>query len=282
MKRKFCPGGENRVDQQTVNEASEYKKALIELLYQLADDDFILAYRGSEWLGLAPHIEEDIAFASINQDTMGHAVMYYRLLESLGEGSADDLAHARKATERKNAVLLEMANGTGTYLDEPRYDWAFAVVRHYFYDIYKKVKLESLKQSTYEPLVQAANKMKMEQYYHILHWKVWFRQLCLSGEEGKTRMLDAIQKVWDQFDGVLTYGPYSDLMSKHGLIEDETLFRQRWQSEMKSIFESVLLPFPGKPKMIKGNGRAGQHTVDLDQALSTLSEVYNLDPQASW
>lgn len=81
----------------------QYKMALIELLYQLADDDFILAFRGSEWLGLAPHIEEDIAYASINQATMGHAVMYYELLESLGEGSADELAHERKASERKNA-----------------------------------------------------------------------------------------------------------------------------------------------------------------------------------
>ncbi|WP_420812925.1 Phenylacetic acid catabolic protein, partial [Peribacillus acanthi] len=60
------------------------KLPLIELLYQLADDDFILAYRGSEWLGLAPHIEEDVAYSSINQDTMGHAVMFYRLLEELG------------------------------------------------------------------------------------------------------------------------------------------------------------------------------------------------------
>lgn len=65
---------------------ADYKEALLSLLYQLADDDFILAYRGSEWLGLAPHIEEDVAFSSINQDTMGHATMFYHLLEELGKG----------------------------------------------------------------------------------------------------------------------------------------------------------------------------------------------------
>ena len=81
----------------------EYKKVLIELLFQLADDDFLFAYRGSEWLGLAPHIEEDVASSSISQDSMGHAAMFYRLLEELGEGNADVLAHARPAQERKNA-----------------------------------------------------------------------------------------------------------------------------------------------------------------------------------
>ncbi len=105
------------------------QEALVELLFQLADDDFLFAYRGSEWLGLAPHIEEDIAFSSISQDTMGHAAMYYQLLEDLGCGSADELAHARPASARRNAVLLERANGPGHYLREPRYDWAFTVVR---------------------------------------------------------------------------------------------------------------------------------------------------------
>lgn len=255
---------------------------LIELLYQLADDDFILAYRGSEWLGLAPHIEEDIAYASINQDTMGHAAMYYEMLEVLGEGSADQLAHGRKAESRKNAILLEMANGKGTYLDQPKYDWAFTVVRHYFYDIYKKLKLESLKQSSYEPLAHAATKMKMEQYYHIMHWKVWFNQLCLSGGEGKTRMGAAIQKVWDEFAGVISYGPNGQLMSKYGLLEEEGQFKLRWENEMKKVFEEISMSYPGDPHMKMGNGREGCHTEELAQALSTLSEVYDLDPQASW
>ena len=35
----------------TVNSSPEYKKAIMNLLFQLADDDFLYAYRGSEWLG---------------------------------------------------------------------------------------------------------------------------------------------------------------------------------------------------------------------------------------
>ncbi|MBS4210755.1 phenylacetate-CoA oxygenase subunit PaaC [Bacillus sp. FJAT-50079] len=260
----------------------EYRLALVELLYQLADDDFIIAYRGSEWLGLAPHIEEDVAFSSINQNTMGHAAMYYQLLEELGEGAADQLAHARKASERRNAVLLELVNGTGTYLDEPKFDWAFAVVRHYFYDVYKKMKLEALKHSTYEPLAHAAINIHMEQYYHVMHWRVWFEQLCKGKGEAPARMSKAIERVWAEFLGVLTFGPLGAAMWKYGIIEKQDQLQKRWEHEMKSIFQSVEMPYLGISGMKSGNGRNREHTADLDLALATLSEVYQLDQQAIW
>ncbi|MBS4177575.1 1,2-phenylacetyl-CoA epoxidase subunit PaaC [Lederbergia citrea] len=260
----------------------EYRNALVELLFQLADDEFLIAFRGSEWLGLAPHIEEDVAFSSINQNTMGHAAMYYRLLEELGEGDADELAHARKAFQRKNAVLLELVNGTGTYLEEPRFDWAFAVVRHYFYDVYKKLKLEALKQSSYEPLVHVAININMEQYYHVMHWRTWFEQLCEGKGSARARMEAAIEKVWDEFSGVLDYGPKGGAMSGHGIIIDEASFQKRWETEMRRIFDAVNMSYPGQCRMKSGNGRIGEHTKDLEQAISTLGEVYHLDPQAVW
>ncbi|GAA0344602.1 phenylacetate-CoA oxygenase subunit PaaC [Bacillus carboniphilus] len=267
---------------QQAKENNSYYKALTELLYQLADDDFILSFRGSEWLGLAPHIEEDVAFSSISQDTMGHAAMYYQLLEDLGEGDADHLAHGRKASERKNAILLEEKNGTGTYLEEPRYDWAFTVVRNFFYDTYKKVRLDSLKNSSYQPLKHAAIKINMEQYYHIMHWSTWFKQLTMAGGEARKRMQEAIDRAWAEFQGVLTLGPLVDEMAKHELIASEEQLTVTWTSYMKGIFEEVGLDFPGPCEMKKGNGREGVHTPDLDQALETLSAVYVTDTKAVW
>ncbi|MBH9967592.1 1,2-phenylacetyl-CoA epoxidase subunit PaaC [[Bacillus] enclensis] len=260
----------------------EYKEALLSLLYQLADDDFILAYRGSEWLGLAPHIEEDVAFSSINQDTMGHATMYYQLLEELGEGSQDSLAHARPSGERRNAVLLEEVNGTGDYLTEPRYDWAFTVVRNYFYSVAKKVRIDSLKNSSYEPLADLAIKINTELYYHLLHWKTWFLQLVNAGGEAGARMKEAMERVLDEFQGVLTLGPQGKEMSVMGLIEGEENLKKRWELALQPVFQSANLAFPPKTGMKKGDGRQGEHTSELDQALSILSEVYNSDPAAIW
>jgi ring-1,2-phenylacetyl-CoA epoxidase subunit PaaC len=259
----------------------EYKTALVELLYGLADDDFITAYRGSEWLGLAPHIEEDVAFSSINQDTMGHAAMFYRLLEDLGEGEMNSLAHARGAENRRNAIILEEVNGSGTYLVEPNYDWAFAVVRNYFYAQAKKIKIDSLKNSSYQPLADAAVKVNMELYYHLLHWKTWFSQLMNSNEEARKRMMKAVEKTAADFAGVLSLGDQGEEMAKAGLIEGEGMLVMRWKNAVKPIFESCNLSLP-QLEMKRGNGRNKVHTPDLEQAIGTLSEVYNSDPAAAW
>jgi ring-1,2-phenylacetyl-CoA epoxidase subunit PaaC len=257
--------------------------AIKELLLQLADDDFIHSYRGAEWLGLAPHIEEDVASASISQDTMGHAAIYYKLLDELGEGDADKLAHDRPAKERRNAIILELVNGPGYYMKDPEYDWAFAVVRNYFYTQAKAIKVRSLLSCSYEPLAEVAQKVQMELYYHLMHWKTWFVQLLGSGHlEAVSRMKAAIGKTMPEFAGVFSLGQYGEEMVELGLIEGEADLQKKWIEAITPIFESVALATTIEIGMARGDGRNGQHTEDLEKALETLSEVYATDKTASW
>ncbi|MES1039701.1 MULTISPECIES: 1,2-phenylacetyl-CoA epoxidase subunit PaaC [Peribacillus] len=257
--------------------------AIKELLLQLADDDFIHSYRGAEWLGLAPHIEEDVASASISQDTMGHAAIYYKLLEELGEGDADKLAHDRPAKERRNAIILELVNGPGYYMKDPDYDWAFAVVRNYFYTQAKAIKVQSLHSCSYEPLAEVAQKVQMELYYHLMHWKTWFVQLLGSGHlEAVSRMKAAIGKTMPDFAGVFSLGQYGEEMVELGLIEGDAVLQKKWIEAITPIFESVGLETTMQIGMARGDGRNGQHTEDLEKALETLSEVYASDKAASW
>ncbi|MDW7616670.1 1,2-phenylacetyl-CoA epoxidase subunit PaaC [Peribacillus simplex] len=257
--------------------------AIKELLLQLADDDFIHSYRGAEWLGLAPHIEEDVASASISQDTMGHAAIYYKLLDELGEGDADKLAHDRPAKERRNAIILELVNGPGYYMKDPDYDWAFAVVRNYFYTQAKAIKVQSLHSCSYEPLAEVAQKVQMELYYHLMHWKTWFVQLLGSShEEAVLRMKAAIGKTMPDFAGVFSLGQYGEEMVELGLIEGEADLQKKWIEAITPIFESVGLAATIEIGMARGDGRNGQHTEDLEKALETLSEVYATDREASW
>ncbi|WHY98603.1 1,2-phenylacetyl-CoA epoxidase subunit PaaC [Peribacillus simplex] len=257
--------------------------AIKELLLQLADDDFIHSYRGAEWLGLAPHIEEDVASASISQDTMGHAAIYYKLLDELGEGDADKLAHDRPAKERRNAIILELVNGPGHYMKDPEYDWAFAVVRNYFYTQAKAIKVRSLHSCSYEPLAEVAQKVQMELYYHLMHWKTWFVQLLGSGHlEAVSRMKAAIGKTMPEFAGVFSLGQYGEEMVELGLIEGEADLQKKWIEAITPIFESVGLATTIEIGMARGDGRNGQHTEDLEKALETLSEVYATDKAASW
>lgn len=259
-----------------------YLAALTELLFQLADDDFILAYRGSEWLGLAPHIEEDVAFSSMSQDMMGHAVMFYEMLEDLGVGKADDLAQLRKPEEFKTALLIERPNGEGHYINNPKYDWAYAVARNYFYSLFKETRLEALYETNYQPLVLAARKIIKEERYHLMHWTVWMRHLTHGTCESRERIDEAIERVWKDLGSLLSYGPNGAALVEQGLIESQEALTQRFQVKLKTALEKLGLTFQGLPGAPELDGRAGQHTDALADAVNTLSEVYKLDPATEW
>ncbi|HWI63913.1 MAG TPA: 1,2-phenylacetyl-CoA epoxidase subunit PaaC, partial [Symbiobacteriaceae bacterium] len=175
---------------------------LAQLLFQLADDELVIGHRDSEWLGLAPHIEEDIAFGSIAQDEVGHATAFYRLLEELGAGRADDLAFLRPAAERRNAVLLERPNGEGTYLHDPQFDWGYTVARRLAYDLYDAIRLEALAGSEYRPLAQLAGKIRREERYHLLHHMTWFRRLAEGTPESRRRLVAGIERTWADVGGL--------------------------------------------------------------------------------
>ncbi|TDK63380.1 phenylacetate-CoA oxygenase subunit PaaI [Bacillus salipaludis] len=275
-------GREQKMTEQNVTITPELKESVVNLLFQLADDDFLYSYRGSEWLGLAPHIEEDVASSSISQDSMGHAAMFYQLLEEIGIGNADALAHLRPANERKNSILVERPNGEGYYMEVPKYDWAYAVVRNYFYTTAKKVKIDSVKNSSYDPLAKVAIKVNMELYYHLLHWKTWFVQLLSSTDEAKQRMNIAIEQVMSDFGDVFSLGKDGEKIVELGLIEKSDVLIHRWKQQLEQVLQSVGLSLPEIPANPERNGRNLEHTEDLVSAIETLSEVYRLDTAASW
>lgn len=268
-------------EQAILNES--YRKPLVELLYQLADDDMLAGFRASEWLGLAPHIEADVAFSSIAQNTVGHAAMLYQLLEQLGERRADDLVHLRSASEFRNATLMEQANGTGSYLREPRFDWAFAVARYYVYEQAKAVKFTSLSSSSFRPLATLAVKIKREQHYHLIHWQIWVEQLAASTEEARQRLRDAFARVWADVYELFSLGAQEEEIVAKGLIESPAVLRERWLEHVREQIAGHHLV--SSWELFRGmtlNGRNGEHTQDLSEAIHTLSEVYRRDPAASW
>lgn len=259
----------------------KFENPVVELLFQLADDDYLFSYRGSEWLGLAPHIEEDVAFSSITQDAMGHATMYYRLLEGLGLGTADSLAHLRPATERKNSILVERQNGEGHYMENPQYDWAYAVVRNYIYTTAKKIKVDSLKASSDQSLAEVAVKISMELYYHLLHWKTWFIQLFNANEEARHRMTIALEKVLADCGDLFSYGEASEAITQAGLIESEEVLMNRWLDYITPVFKTINIEVPKIEEPVK-NGRNNEHSQELQPAINTMSEVYTIDLAATW
>ncbi len=259
------------------------RETLIKLLYQLADDELVIGHRDSEWLGLAPHIEEDIAYASIAQDEIGHATVFYNLIAELGEGTADDLAFLRPAHQRRNAVLLERPNGEGTYMDNPRFEWGYAVARRLAYDLFDALRLEALANSSYVPLAQVANKIRREERYHLLHHTTWFKRLACGSADARHHLALGLEQVWPDLPGLFDLGGAGGT-SLLPVTDQELL--ERWVATLRPLFEQTGMVWPGTPELtapaLVPDGRDGHHTPDLIQLLSTMGEVYRTAPGASW
>ncbi len=156
--------------------------ALKELLFKIADDQLILGHRNSEWTGMGPLLEEDIAFSSMAQDKIGQSLALYQMLEQHGEGHPDSIAFMRPASKFHNCILVELPNG----------EYDFSLIRHFLYDTAIAIRFEMLTGSSYQPLAELATKIRGELKYHTLHANTWIKQLGSATQESITRLRGAL------------------------------------------------------------------------------------------
>jgi ring-1,2-phenylacetyl-CoA epoxidase subunit PaaC len=138
-----------------------------QLLLEIADDELILGWRDSEWTGIAPFLEEDVAFSSIAQNEIGHARALYELAARDLGTTADELAFDRRPEEYRCAQLVELRLPT----------WDHTIARHHLYEEADAVRLERLKASDDEELAGLAAKIDREEVYHRMHAEMWFERL---------------------------------------------------------------------------------------------------------
>ncbi len=168
------------------------RDAAAELLLTLADDEFILGFWDSEWTGIAPMLEEDVATSSIAQDEIGHAKAWYELLAELTDDDADRIAFGREPDGYRHAALM----------NHPRTDWAFTVARRFLYETADAVRLEVLAESSHPGIAGLAGKMRREETYHLLHWSAWMRRLADGGPDTRSRLTDALARLWPDAEAV--------------------------------------------------------------------------------
>ncbi|MDQ3870221.1 MAG: phenylacetate-CoA oxygenase subunit PaaC [Chloroflexota bacterium] len=208
------------------------------LLLSLADDEFVLGYWDSEWTGIAPVLEEDVAFSSLAQDEIGHAKAYYELLAHLTGGDADSIAYGRQPEEYRHARLP----------DHPRTDWAFSVARRYLYDSADAVRLESLAASSHQPLADLVAKIRREEAYHLMHGEAWLRRLASVAGEPRERLTEALKRLWPDAPTVFTPIEGEGELVRSALLPDPMWTLQvRWLARLEPLFRELRLPFPFVP-----------------------------------
>jgi ring-1,2-phenylacetyl-CoA epoxidase subunit PaaC len=248
-------------------------EAIKELLYKMADDLLIIGHRNSEWTGLGPILEEDIAFSSMAQDKIGQSQALFQLLHELGEQEPDTVAFTRNANQFHNSQFVELPNG----------DYDFSTMRHFLYDVADQLRFETLATSSYEPLAKVARKIKGEIKYHVFHGNTWITKLGASTEESHARMQTALNEAWNYALGMFEPGAHEAQLIADGVFIGEEALKARWLEQVKVILDKATLTIPSESTWAPVyGGRKGVHTEHLAPLVDEMSEVFRIDPSAEW
>jgi ring-1,2-phenylacetyl-CoA epoxidase subunit PaaC len=250
-----------------VNPAGE--TVLAEYLIGLGDDELILAHRDSEWAGHAPILEEDIAFANIALDEMGHAAAWYRLAGDLqgrsAETYADEMVFAREVDEFRNIQMVELPNG----------DWAFSLMRQYLFDSLESVRLKALVESDWGPLADTATKIQPEELYHLRHTKAWVRRLGLGTGESNQRMQKALDELYP-----FALQPFEPSTEEDSNIPKRDQLRKAWEANIRPVLADSNLDIPEVDDSPVQNRE--EHTLHLSELIEEMQMVARSETEAQW
>ncbi len=163
--------------------------AVREFLLAFADDEHLMGQQHTEWIGVAPFLEEDLAFSSIGQDELGHAALLYELVLELDgieptDTAIDRIAFGRPSHDYRCCHLVEYTTQ----------DWAEALVRHWIYDTFEEMRWRLVSGSTLPKLASIARKALREEAFHRRHADALLDKL-LAAPEARTRVEEALEAV---------------------------------------------------------------------------------------
>jgi ring-1,2-phenylacetyl-CoA epoxidase subunit PaaC len=150
-------------------------------LLAIADDELVLGWRNSEWTGIAPFLEEDVAFSSIAQNEIGHARALYELVARDLGTTADELAFDRRPDEYQCSEFVELRLVP---------DWARTIARHYLYETADAQRIKALMNSDDPEVAGLAAKIDREEAYHRMHAQMWFDRL-----KDEPRFVEALEEL---------------------------------------------------------------------------------------
>lgn len=246
---------------------------LFQYLLRLGDDRLVLGHRLSEWCGHGPILEEDIALANIALDLIGQASLLLKLAgEAEGKGRTDDdLAYFREAVDFRNIQLVEL----------PRGDYAFTIVRQFFFDVFSYHVLERLQRSGNGDLAGIAAKGFKEVRYHVRHSSEWVLRMGDGTDESHVRAQTAVNELWRFTDEMFQMDDVDRQMVAVGVGVDVEAIRPQWDAVAYDVLHRATLEIPKDPPAMTG-GRKGRHTEHLGHMLSEMQIVARSFPGADW
>lgn len=262
------------------------------LLLAVADDELVTGHRHSHWTGVAPSLEEDLAFSTIAQDEINHADVWYSLVVA-GDGgdtraAIDALGLGRAPDAYRHAVLCE----------RPPRDFAYTLARHWLYDHFDAIRLGALADSSDPDIAAVATKLLHEERYHLEHADHWVRRLAHGGETARDQLARGLEAAFPEALWLFEPLPDEPEMVAAGLLPDDAAAQLvRWleivlptldDAGLGGVVATELAPdgdgwvLPDDFFAVPG-GRRGVHTADFtDDVWPEMTFLHRAHPGARW
>jgi ring-1,2-phenylacetyl-CoA epoxidase subunit PaaC len=241
------------------------------LLLSMADDEFVIGFSDSEWTGIAPILEEDVAMSSLAQDELGHAAALYDLLADLTGTDRDATAYDRDPDAYRHARLLDHARG----------DWGMTIARRYLYETADAVRLAALADGSWAPLADLVGKIRREERYHAMHIDAWLERLARADGEARERLVGALTQLGPDAGTVFAPLPGEAELVEAGILAAPMAdLEARWRAAIAPVLQSLDLPEP-PPTRDPGRGRT-DHGEAFRWLHGEFTAVRHTDPGATW
>ena len=248
------------------------RAALAELLLTMADDEFVSGFTDSEWTGIAPLLEEDVAISSISQDELGHARALYQLLaDVVADGRDEDaIAYDRAPDEYRHSRLLDHGRG----------DWADTIARRFFYELADEARLASIG-AGYRPLAELVEKLRREERYHRMHVLAWVERLANGGAEPRQRLEAALLA-----HGIDAPTVFTPLEGEGVLLDAGILGRSMaqaeaaWRADLTTTMVPLGLALP--PSIDQSPAGRRDHSAAFDWLWSEFTMVRRSEDGVTW
>lgn len=241
----------------------------VEFLLAFADDEHVIGQRHTEWIGLGPFLEEDLALTSIAQDELGHAAGLYSLIGD----DIDQLAFFRSADQYRCCWLVE----------QPGTDWAHALTRQWLYDLAERHRWEAVAGSRDSRLSGLAGRALREEAYHRRHAIALVDRLLTATEESHSRMAEALDAYLPLAVALFEPVAGEPMALDEGLVTTTSAaLVELWWDEVAETLERHDL---GRDRpAVAADLQAGrtERTDHFATMHDNITEVLRIDPTANW
>lgn len=248
--------------------------ALFQFCLRMGDNALVLGHRVSEWCGMAPVLEEDIALSNIALDLIGQTQLWLGLAGEIeGKGrDADRLAFHRDVWDFRNLLLTEMPNG----------DFGQTLMRQFLFDAWHSIYLGRLLKSSNSRVAEIAEKASKEVAYHLERSADTVVALGDGTEESHGRMQAALDYLYPYVGEMFEADAVDTAMVAAGIAPDPSTLRDEYDALVGKVMADATLRVPENRFAQKGGKTGTMHTEHLGHLLTHMQWLQRAYPDATW